>query len=212
MDPEYFTVVMTSLRGRMRAGAARLLKKSTARLIGCLSLGSPMSLKFRTHRHLWLVVAFAIAAGVVLSSCRRPVLLWNASDSVPTGLYRILGAAPQRGNVIAVRMPVPFARLADSRGYLPRNALLLKPVAAAGGDRICRWRMLILINGTPRAIAMGRDPIGRPLPLWQGCVTLQRDQIVVLGYHRGSFDSRYFGPISTRNVVGRAIPFWTKQQ
>lgn len=157
---------------------------------------------------VWASVTMAlIAAG----TRENPPFIWNASRSVPIGLYRVLEHPPVQGELAAIRLPHSIATLANERGYLPGRALLLKPIIAVGGGRICRWRNQVFVNGVLRAQSVDFDSRGRRLPAWTGCVTLAADQALVLGRPHDSFDSRYFGPISVGAIVGRAIPIWTLQ-
>lgn len=107
-----------------------------------------------------------------------------------------------------MRLPAVIAELAHARAYLPRGALLLKPVAASGGDHVCRWGRFILINARPRAVAADRDRVGRPLPIWRGCRTLRPGDIFVLSQKPDSFDSRYFGLLTYNDTVGCAHRLW----
>ena len=107
-----------------------------------------------------------------------------------------------------MRLPVAAAELAHTRGYLPRSAVLLKPVAAVGGDRACRWGRYILINNRLRAMAADSDQAGRPLPVWRGCRTLRPGDVFVLSSKPGSFDGRYFGVLTRDDTVGRARLLW----
>ena len=141
----------------------------------------------------------------------RPVFFWNATASVPVGLYRLSKVAPVRGDIVAVRLPRSIADFASKRGYLPYNVILLKPLGATAGDNFCRRGSLVFINGALRAIASVADSHGQRLPMWRGCVTLRPGEIVVIGARRDSYDSRYFGSITTRSMVGRAVPIWTQQ-
>ncbi|TIS13749.1 MAG: S26 family signal peptidase, partial [Mesorhizobium sp.] len=52
---------------------------------------------------------------------------------------------------------------------------------------------------------------GRPLPWWNGCRALGDNEVFLLGSDKNrSFDSRYFGPVPTQNVIGRLVPLWTE--
>ena len=52
-----------------------------------------------------------------------------------------------------------------------------------------------------------RDGRGRPLPVWQDCRTLGADELLLLNPdHPDSLDGRYFGPLPTSTVIGRATP------
>lgn len=140
---------------------------------------------------------------------RAPLLVWNVSASVPVGLYMLRPEASHVGDTAAVRLPLHVRQVADDRRYLPASFLLLKPVAAMPGDRVCRWQTRIFINGQLRAEAAHRDAARRPMPVWQGCRRLRAGEIFVLSPSNGSFDSRYFGPIGQDAVVGIARPIVT---
>ena len=152
-----------------------------------------------------------LGIGLLALACPKadaPVLLWNASASVPIGFYRLASRPPLRGALAVIRLPDPFRTLAETRGYLRARTLLIKPVAAGGGDIVCRDGLVITING--RAVAHGKaaDALGRPLPVWSGCVILSADRVFVLSEDPDSFDSRYFGPVERHHVLGTAVPVW----
>ena len=153
------------------------------------------------------------ALGLILigiSACpEQPTLVWNLSASVPIGLYAIDAGAPSRDHYVLVRLPAAAAQLANRRGYLPAGVGLLKRVSAAQGDRVCRIGLHIVINGVAVARAAAKDLSGRPMPVWRGCRHLQAGDLFLLGGGPDSFDSRYFGPVSSGDVVGPATPLVT---
>ena len=157
------------------------------------------------------VSSLAILSILAVDLSHRPILVWNATASVPVGLYRLSHVAPVRGDIVAVRLPRSLADFASARGYLPHNILLLKPLGATTGDQVCRRGSLVFISGVLRATALSTDSRGQRLPVWRGCVTLGPNEVVVIGARRDSYDSRYFGPITTRAIVGHAVPIWTNQ-
>lgn len=140
---------------------------------------------------------------------RPPRLIWNITASVPIGLYVLSPEMPRIDEIVAVHVPVHARQLAEDRRYLPASALLLKPVAAMPGDRVCNWQRRIVINGRVRAMAAYRDGEQRFMPTWQGCRRLQTSEIFVLSPSKDSFDSRYFGPIRRDAIVGVARPIVT---
>ena len=150
------------------------------------------------------VVLIGASAGPV-----QPALVWNLSASVPIGLYVIDGRAPKLDDYVLIRLPPPVAELASKRGYLPSGIVLLKKVSAAQNDRVCRIEEQILINGIAKARAAATDLSGRPMPVWSGCRHLKVGDVFLLGGGPDSFDSRYFGPVSSGDVVGRATPLVT---
>jgi len=162
----------------------------------------------------WLagaVVGLALSALVVPAVAKPNLrLVWNVSASVPLGLYRIEpGHSPKIGELAAVRPEPALSQLMANRRYVEQGALLVKPVAAVTGARVCRQQQRITINGQQRASALDHDRFGRELPRWRGCRNLGAGQYFLLAPNvPASFDSRYFGPIAAANVIGRATPLW----
>ena len=134
-----------------------------------------------------------------------PLVIWNASKSVPIGWYFVAKRQPKMGE-IAVIKPADWVQIyASTRGYLPQNVWLLKPIVAAHPSIICRFGSHVFVNGKQVATAKLADKMHRVLPVWKGCSVLTSTQYFVLGHHRDSFDSRYFGPVEEKQVVGTAF-------
>jgi conjugative transfer signal peptidase TraF len=152
---------------------------------------------------LGIAVALALLVAPFVGKT-RPLLIWNASASVPTGLYSVVWTLPSTGDLAVVGLPTHMAALAANREYLPRTAYLLKPVAAISGHRVCRFGGHVFIRGRFRARALSLDSRWRPLPRWQGCRMLQAGEFFLLSHEPESFDSRYVGPIQAEYIVGRA--------
>jgi signal peptidase I len=99
--------------------------------------------------------------------------------------------------------------LADGRHYLPSSVPALKRIVAAAGDRVCEKAGIVTINGRVIARAKPIDHAGRRLVAWHGCKTLPATEIFLLNENDGSFDSRYFGPVDRRRLIGAAFAIWT---
>jgi conjugative transfer signal peptidase TraF len=157
-----------------------------------------------------LSVAIAAVCGLAAVAAsaipRCPGFVWNASASIAPGLYRIEASPPGLRQIALVRLSRPLVALALERGYLRGTALLLKPVVAGPGDRVCRVGQSIMVRGRLAGTAEARDGDGRALPQWRGCRVLGLRQYFLLSSNRGSFDSRYFGPVTAIDVVGTARP------
>lgn len=140
-----------------------------------------------------------------------PRYIWNASNSVPIGLYRVQPV--NRLNVtelVAVRPPDLLAAFLDLNGYLPAGVPMLKRVLALPGQTVCRNGLSIAVDGIKVGEARERDGHGRPLPAWQGCRTIADGDVFVMNWQStDSLDGRYFGPLPASSVIGRAIPVWT---
>ena len=147
-----------------------------------------------------------------------PRLVYNPSDSVAVGWYRVdprgHGATSLLvGSIVLTRLPADAAALAAQRGYLPARIPLLKRVGAVAPQEVCVFGALVWIDGVPVAAVRSADRLGRPLPSWPQCRRLQAGEIFLLSTtNPASFDSRYFGPVSTSAVIGVAHPVWLESR
>lgn len=157
----------------------------------------------------------AAACGAVLATIAlppAPLLAWNASASMPTGLYLIEpGVRLATGDVAVARLPIGARDLAARRHYLPLGVLLVKKVAAVAGQRICWTGGRVTIDGRPAALRRPVDRAGRPLPWRHGCTMLLGDRVLLLATRSpDSFDGRYFGPTDGYDQIGKGIALWTR--
>ena len=168
----------------------------------------------RRRRRRCFVIAAVIgctAAPLAASVLWKPpvLLVWNASASAPIGLYRLRANSPVgRGDMVVAWTPEPARSLAARRHYLPANVPLVKRVAAVAGDRVCAAGSAVLINGRRVAVRQRSDAAGRPMPWWNGCHRLRRNEYFLLMDHASSFDGRYFGVTRGSDVIGRAELLW----
>jgi type IV secretory pathway protease TraF len=161
-------------------------------------------------KQVLIVMAISLVAAtfLVAAIAMKPVprLIWNASESVPKGPYIIQMRQPKISEIAVIR-PVDWVRLyTSSRGYLPEDVWLLKPVFAMHDSFVCRLGKYIFVDGKLVARARIWDRKHRLLPVWNGCHTLKSDEVFVLAKPQDSFDSRYFGPVNRNQIVGTAIP------
>jgi len=156
--------------------------------------------------YLWAglaLVGIALLAASFLP--RRPMLVWNFTASAPVGLYRTLPRAWMRGDWVAIE-PSPELRAAMADlGVLEHGRLLVKRVAAASGDEVCRQGGHVRINGRLSAAALLTSSSGAPLPSWTGCLRLGPNDIFLLGQADGSFDGRYFGVTDAGEIVAPLV-------
>ena len=138
-----------------------------------------------------------------------PVVLWNTTASAPLGFYRLSAFTTSSvGEWVAVLPPAPLAQILAVRGALPLGVPLLKEIAAVAPSSVCRRGFVVTIDGREAAVAQALDRRGRPLPVWEGCTSLKGDEVFLLTSAPGSFDSRYFGALSTDDILGQAKPLW----
>ena len=147
-----------------------------------------------------------------------PRLIYNPSDSVPVGWYRVdpldhragsLARSLSVGSIVLTRLPADAAALAAQRGYLPTRVPLLKRVGAVAPQHVCIVAGQVRIDGVPSAAVLPADRLGRALPSLQLCRRLEPGELLLLSVtNPASFDSRYFGPVSASAVIGVAHPVW----
>ena len=140
-----------------------------------------------------------------------PRLLWNASASVPVGLYRLHVVDHLTiGDLVAVQPPPALADFLEAGGYLPRGVPLLKHVVALEGALICRSGDRITVDHHRLGHAHALDRNGRGLPIWQGCHRLGVGEVFLMNPDRpDSLDGRYFGPLLLTAITARLTPLWT---
>jgi type IV secretory pathway protease TraF len=159
------------------------------------------------RRKIVLAVSALAVAAMVMKPLFDPVplVIWNASNSVPIGWYFVSKRQPNLGEIAVIR-PTEWVEIyASARGYLPLQTPILKSVRAIESSIVCRFGRYVFIDGKLVAKAKYRDTNHRKLPVWKGCRTLKSDDVFVLGMHRDSFDSRYFGPVNRTSVLGTAV-------
>jgi conjugative transfer signal peptidase TraF len=161
-----------------------------------------------------LIGAVAIAAIAYPAFVDLPTaVIWNASPSVPIGLYRVQTVDRfATSDLVLVDPPAPLAWLIEERGYLPPDTPLLKHVVGLPGQTVCRIDRAITLDGVPMGVALETDSLHRPMPTWQGCHRIAADEIFLMNRDvEDSLDGRYFGPIPTSSILGSAVPLWTDE-
>lgn len=161
------------------------------------------------------ILIWATALSVTLTflpavAAWSPRLLWNASASVPVGLYRLQSVDHLAiGNLVAVQPPAALSDFLDARGYLPRGVPLLKHVVALEGALICRSGDRITVDHRLLGQAHAQDRNGRDLPIWEGCHRLGAGEVFLMNPDApDSLDGRYFGPLPRTAITARLTPLW----
>jgi conjugative transfer signal peptidase TraF len=163
----------------------------------------------------WTIATYVAALGATASVFLHPLprLIWNASASVPIGLYAIHPARTlDVTELVVVHPPNDLARFLSERRYLPEGVPMLKRVLALPGQTVCRDQRTITVDGVAMGQALERDTHGRPLPTWHGCQRIPEGQVFLMNWQSEvSLDGRYFGLLSRTTIVGRADPLWTRE-
>ena len=157
------------------------------------------------------LLGFAVTAIFPVS----PKLIWNASASVPIGLYAMRPAGALHVTELVVvpppaalasfldRAPLPAQGRADAEAH-PRPARpnrLPHPTARSPS------------TASPWARRSTATEVAARCPTWQGCRVVAADEVFLMNWQsEDSFDGRYFGPLPVSTIVGRADPLWTREE
>ncbi|PZR64568.1 MAG: conjugative transfer signal peptidase TraF [Candidatus Eremiobacter antarcticus] len=145
----------------------------------------------------------------------------NLSQSMPRGVYRIIAVTRPftHGDIVAVCPPVSAAALGRQRGYLGLGSCtgntepLVKVVVALHGDTVSLGPRGVMVNGRtlPESAYLRSDTAGRPLAHWscERCA-IPAGKIWLYAPSWRSWDSRYWGPVSERDIKGKAVPIFAK--
>ena len=160
------------------------------------------------------LAALCAPAVMPMGGLDRVLLVYNPSDSVPRGWYRIgrmeSAASLHVGSIVLARLPADVAAFAAQRGYLPSGVPILKRVGALASQSVCVRDQRVRIDGAVVATVRAHDGAHRPLQAWAQCRPLAVGELFLLSdTNPASFDSRYFGPIATSAVLGVARHLWT---
>lgn len=161
----------------------------------------------------WVIAlgVLGAAVGSTIAIRPEPLLVWNVSASAPIGLYAVMYRSPlQAGDMAIARVPERFRRLAGERRYVPVNVPLVKRVAGVPGDSACAFGPAIYVNGVRVAERVAFDGQERAMPAWHGCRLLGAGTYFLLNDDPHSFDGRYFGATAGTDILGSAVPLWTR--
>jgi conjugative transfer signal peptidase TraF len=163
-----------------------------------------------------LLMTLATTAVVLSTIGTKPAAhyIWNASESVPIGLYRLQPTGRLFvTELVAVEPPEPLATILADGLYLPRGIPMLKRVLALPGQTVCRDNLAITVDKTWVGEARELDSRGRPLPNWQGCRVIAEGEVFLMNWQSAdSLDGRYFGVLPTTAIIRRAEPLWTDEE
>lgn len=204
------------LRGRRRAPQRQPRTKrfphSETTIFNDRSASVPASTALTRARRVGILLAPLLGIVVALHAYG---LSFNVTDSMPIGLYHVerLGLPVIRGTVVQACLPTPIAAVGRAQGYLMAGscpdgaAPVLKIVAAAAGDQVQLLDRQIRVNGESLSgsATAATDSRGRHIAhVPRGTYRLTRDQLWFWTPNPRSWDSRYYGPVADRQVLGRA--------
>jgi conjugative transfer signal peptidase TraF len=140
--------------------------------------------------------------------------VYNASPSLPVGFYRSVSRDRlEPGDIVRLTLPESMQPVLDRWGYAnhQESRFLIKQIAGLPGQTVCHQSGQIVVNGVIWGPVHRVDHLGYPLPqaLSEGtCEQLGPAAYFVATPQGASLDSRYFGPVSRRDILQVLQPLW----
>lgn len=161
----------------------------------------------------------AIAAGVALlcSVAWFAGIRFNLTASYPVGFWRLLQRPVGKGDLVFFHAPLsnPAIHWAHELGVIPWrfgcDPVMMKRIVAVPGDRVA-IATTVTVNDVAQVNSQvfAVDQAGRTIPrLAMPGIVPAGTWFLLSDYNERSFDSRYFGPIDQKAVLGVAEPLWT---
>ncbi len=164
---------------------------------------------------LGVIAISAISAGFFAAGARI-----NYTKSVPLGLYWISSKPIGKGQYVLL-CPPPIEPIAEARkrgylgaGFCPGNVgYMMKKISAVKDDVVTITDAGVTVNGVmvPLSKPMIADRWNRTMPRYQHTAfTIDENEVLVMGdVNWKSFDSRYFGPVLSKQIKTVVVPVFT---
>lgn len=168
-----------------------------------------------------ILIGFSVAAAMIAGASTyffASGYRLNMTASYPIGIYQVdENKTIARGEMILFCPPPQGMILAGAkRGYIaagicPGNITpLQKRIVGVAGDEITTTHAGVFINGElqKNSVIYRNDYQGNPLPMYKGGVLQEGEIFVMSDYNDRSFDSRYFGAVPSKNIIGHTKPMF----
>lgn len=138
-------------------------------------------------------------------------IIVNLTSSMPQGIYLRAGGDIARNDIIAFCLHEPYKTFGLKRGYLIPGLrcqgsmpLIKKVIALPGDDVVLRDQTITVNNQTYSYPTYYRDSLNRPLKVYPRGHYLKTPGYWVIGSENShSWDSRYWGPLSRKQILGK---------
>ncbi len=145
----------------------------------------------------WVAFAAIVLALVLSINFLGQIFFLNHTQSMTRGLY--------------VKIPLKKLEKGDTVVFKNKsyNGSLIKFVAGTFKDKYCFDEFNTLwVDGFPVA-EINRYKYPNIKLNNSGCWNLQKGELLVVGDHPDSYDSRYFGPIKEEEIIAKAKLLWS---
>lgn len=165
-------------------------------------------------KNLFIVTLLTFLFSVVVVPFFVLGLRINTTASFPLGLYKVVtNSALKRGSYVEICAPdkieYQLKKLSKENDGICFNGTvpLLKKVVGMEGDNITVANSKIYINGIEQ---VNSTIYTKKVRLYTKSQILKKGEIFIMSdYNPMSYDSRYFGALSTKNILHILIPYFT---
>ncbi|EAT8674963.1 TPA: conjugative transfer signal peptidase TraF [Escherichia coli] len=165
------------------------------------------------------VVSVSLIGAAVCGLGYAAGLRINTTKSIPVGLYKISDKTPEKGDYVIFCPPQrDIFSMAQQRGYIGSGFCpggygeMMKRILAAKGDEVAFRDDGVYVNGNllPYSKPFSVDPGGRNLPALREVYTLGKSELLLMTDRSpSSFDGRYFGAVTTSQIISAVSPVFT---
>jgi|WetSurMetagenome_2_1015567.scaffolds.fasta_scaffold139738_1 signal peptidase I len=134
-------------------------------------------------------------------------ITYSPTTSMPKGFYIIIPVKNiYRNDIVSFIPPNPGLNFLNKHPFAPKNNTLIKYTFGIPGDYVCQKNGYLWINNKKIVKVYKYYAPHMLLPQTFFCGKLAKEQYMLLSNKaEHSFDSRYFGPVMTQNIIGKAI-------
>lgn len=162
---------------------------------------------FMKRSYLLLGVIIFLAFAAIVLRYFGFGITYQVSASMPKGFYLIMPSSLfYRGEAVVFKAPDYVRGELIHHHWIPDDGMMMKKITAMPGDDVCyQSNWLLLPHGKRLPIYHYYAP-GKRLPRYYFCGQLPKNNYLLTSDRaKRSFDSRYFGPVSNRLILGKAI-------
>jgi type IV secretory pathway protease TraF len=157
-------------------------------------MNSLLPIEFKTIA--WMFFGIAFFGFIVITQSVGKAIYINRTPSMPKGVYiKITKSNYSVGDKIIFNHP-------SFKGELIKHVAAIIPSEFCVDEHAVLW-----IDSFPAA-QLNIEKYPGKIPTESQCQQLKPDEIFVLGDHPDSYDSRYFGPIKTSQVIAEVELLW----
>jgi signal peptidase I len=129
---------------------------------------------------------------------------------MPQGFYLIIPTKKiVLHDIVEFTPPSSVLDFIKEKHWVPKSGLIIKYVFAIPYDHVCIRNQALSINGKRIGRVYKFYGENKLLPQTKICGKLKEDQYLLLSTKsERSFDGRYFGVVSSREILGRAVPIF----